>query len=111
MLITFSSTFAQYLNGVKESNATLHSCGFDHKHDILMQDTSYEKLIQFSEQQVATYLSTPRTRSSNDIYTIPVVVHVLHLGEQLGVGTNISDAQIQSAINNLNDVYRGQTGS
>ena len=109
MLITFSSTFAQYLNGVKESNATLHSCGFDHKHDILMQDTSYEKLIQFSEQQVATYLSTPRTRSSNDIYTIPVVVHVLHLGEQLGVGTNISDAQIQSAINNLNDVYRGQT--
>ena len=109
VLITFSSTFAQYLNGGKESNATLHSCGFDHKHDILMQDTSYEKLIQFSEQQVATYLSTPRTRSANDIYTIPVVVHVLHLGEQLGVGTNTSDAQIQSAINNLNDVYRGQT--
>ena len=27
----------------------------------------------------------------------------------VGVGTNISDAQIQSAITNLNDVYRGQT--
>ena len=35
----------------------------------------------------------------------------MHLGESVGVGTNISDAQIQSAITNLNDVYRGQTAN
>ena len=84
-------------------------CGFDHKHDLHLQDTSYQKLIQSSENRLNSYLATPRTRSSNNIYTIPVVVHVLHLGESVGVGTNISDAQIQSAIINLNDVYRGQT--
>ena len=76
-----------------------------------MQDTSYQKIIQSSETRLNSYLSIPRTRSSNDVYTIPVVVHVLHLGESVGVGTNISDAQIQSAITNLNDVYRGQTSN
>jgi hypothetical protein len=27
------------------------------------------------------------------IYTIPVIFHVVHLGEDVGVGTNISDEQ------------------
>jgi hypothetical protein len=40
-----------------------------------------------------------------EVYTIPVVVHVIHLGEAIGSGTNISDAQIQSAIDNLNVAY------
>jgi len=109
--ITISSIFSQTLNGGKGSNAVLNSCGFDHKHYISMQDTSYQKIIQSSETRLNSYLSIPRTRSSNDVYTIPVVVHVLHLGESVGVGTNISDAQIQSAITNLNDVYRGQTSN
>jgi hypothetical protein len=39
------------------------------------------------------------------------VVHVLHLGESVGSGTNISDAQIQSAIDNMTDRYRGTVGS
>ena len=107
--ISSCSVFSQTLNKGKGSNAVLNSCGFDHKHDISMQDTNYQKLIQSSEQRLTTYLSIPRTRSSNDIYTIPVVVHVLHTGESIGNGTNISDAQIQSSIDNLNDVYRGRT--
>ena len=96
-------------NNFQCQGQVIKKCGFEHKHDFLMQNSYYQNLIQFSEQQILTYLSTPRTRSSNDIYTIPIVVHVLHLGETVGVGTNISDAQIQSAITNLNDVYRGQT--
>ena len=36
-------------------------------------------------------------------------MHVLHLGENVGTGTNISDAQIQSSIDHLNQFYRGQT--
>ena len=102
--------YAQSQRGVRGVNTTIHhSCGFDYKHDISMQDTNYQKLIQSSEQRLITYLNTPRIRSSNDIYTIPVVVHVLHTGESIGSGTNISDAQIQSSIDNLNDVYRGRT--
>ena len=41
-------------------------CGFDHKHNIYLQDTGYQKLIQLSEQRVASYLNTPKT-SKNKI--------------------------------------------
>ena len=39
-------------------------------------------------------------------YSIPVVVHVVHNGEPVGVGANISDAQVQSQIRVLNDDFR-----
>jgi hypothetical protein len=45
------------------------------------------------------------------VYKIPVVVHVIHLGEAVGTGTNITDAQIQSAITALNDAYRKKPGT
>lgn len=40
------------------------------------------------------------------IITIPVVVHVIHNGEAIGTGTNISNAQIQSQIDVLNEDFR-----
>lgn len=40
------------------------------------------------------------------VITIPVVVHILHKGEPIGTGTNISVAQIQSQINVLNQDFR-----
>ena len=51
------------------------------------------------------------TKAPGDIYVIPVVVHVIHLGEPVGTGTNISDAQINSAIDNLTDTYRNAFGN
>ncbi len=40
------------------------------------------------------------------VITIPVVVHVIHFGEALGVGRNISAAQINSQIDALNEDFR-----
>lgn len=37
---------------------------------------------------------------------IPVVVHVLHDGEAVGTGTNVSDAQVQSQIDVMNRDFR-----
>lgn len=39
-------------------------------------------------------------------YTVPVVVHVIHNGEAVGSGTNISDAQILSQIDVLNKDFQ-----
>ena len=89
----------------------MEECGFDYKRVLLLKDPNYLKLEIESEMKIAQYLSQNQSRSSHSIYTIPVVVHVLHLGEAVGTGTNISDAQIQSAITNLNDVYRGQSAN
>lgn len=45
-------------------------------------------------------------RAAPPVYTIPIVFHVIHKGEPVGSGTNISDAQIQSTIDALNRDYR-----
>ena len=97
------------LNNLHSQSQVIEKCGFDHLRSILLQDSNYYRKEIEAEQKIAQYISQNQFRSSSSIYTIPVVVHVLHLGELIGVGTNISDAQIQSAIANLNDVYRGQT--
>ncbi len=45
------------------------------------------------------------------VYKIPVVVHVVHNGEAVGTGANISYAQIQSQIDVLNEDFRRMVGS
>ncbi|RNC86281.1 MAG: T9SS C-terminal target domain-containing protein [Winogradskyella sp.] len=86
-------------------------CAFDNQREILRQNPNYVDLERISEENLQNaILDGTVQRSSGTVLTIPVVVHVLHLaGEAIGTGSNISDAQIFSSINNLNDFYRGLT--
>jgi hypothetical protein len=55
----------------------------------------------------STNSAPPRTqRTAAFTYTLPVVVHVIHNGEAVGAGLNLSQAQIQSQIDVLNEDYR-----
>ena len=45
------------------------------------------------------------------VLTIPLVFHVVHLGESIGEGTNISDEQLQSAVVALNEDFRKIEGT
>ena len=54
----------------------------------------------------ARLLQKSSGRTSAGPYTIPVVVHVVHNGEAVGTGSNVSDAQINSQIVVLNDDFR-----
>ncbi|MCS7085891.1 MAG: zinc metalloprotease, partial [Bacteroidia bacterium] len=54
---------------------------------------------------------TRLNRDGGQIMTIPVVVHVIHNGEAVGAGTNISDAQVLSQIEVLNEDFRKQYGT
>ena len=51
-----------------------------------------EKLIEDYRIRMAGS-ANQRLVDENGIITIPIVFHVLHLGEAVGTGTNISDAQ------------------
>jgi PKD repeat protein len=58
------------------------------------------------------FLATQKSqRSEKAIITIPVVVHVIHNGENIGTGSNISVAQIQSQIDVLNEDFRRKSGT
>jgi len=40
------------------------------------------------------------------VYTLPVVVHIIHNGESVGIGGNLSEAKIQEQIDILNEDFR-----
>ncbi|WP_179019500.1 zinc-dependent metalloprotease [Winogradskyella forsetii] len=95
--LSFTLSFAQ------------NQCGFDAQREQQRQDPNFVTLEKAAEKRLQKAIENRSfSRMAGDILTIPVVIHVLHLGEAEGVGSNISDAQIQSSIDNLNDYYRGR---
>ncbi len=70
-------------------------------------DPQIEQRIQHSRNLAKQFLnSRAHQRGQRNIIVIPVVVHVLHNGEAVGTGKNISDAQILSQITVLNEDYQ-----
>ncbi|NJL13763.1 MAG: PKD domain-containing protein [Microscillaceae bacterium] len=82
----------------------------------LLQDTAYaRKFLETENRQTARlrekYRQKPLTGKPSSLaaktpalYTIPVVVHIIHNGGS----ENISDAQVQAGIQHLNDAFRLQ---
>lgn len=91
-------------------------CGFDRLHEKLMQtDPVYLEKRLASELHLENFLKIEQLRmdalDTPELYRIPVVVHVMHLGETEGVGSNITDAQINSAITIMNEDFRKMVGT
>ena len=63
------------------------------------------------EQWLQRKIQTSSSLSSREVITIPVIVHVVHNGEPPGTGTNLSQTQIQSQIDVLNEDFRRLTGT
>lgn len=90
-------------------------CGFDEiRSRQIKTDPSYRKRVLDTERNIQKYIQRNRQRLSAKtsgtaaaLYTIPVVVHVIHTGGAPGTPYNPSDATIQGAINYLNQVFNG----
>ena len=63
-----------------------------------------EKLIEDYRTRMAGS-ANQRLVDENGIITIPIVFHVLHLGEAVGTGTNISDDRLIDQVAVLNAAY------
>lgn len=102
-----------FLLGGTQAMAQVEKCGSAAIHNYMMQtDPNYvQKMVAF-ENQVAIMQNTIAQRTSSvSIYKIPVVVHVMHKGEPVGSGTNVSDVAIENAIRSLNEIYRKVAGT
>lgn len=64
---------------------------------------SADELKSWINQIVANHQNNPSTQKASR--NIPVVVHVLHNGDAVGSGENISDAQVLSQITVLNEDF------
>jgi len=83
-------------------------CLTDILNDALIESDSSYRLKRFIDDNKEPNVPNQGSFSNyiaEEVFTIPVVVHVVHLGESVGVGTNISQAQIESAINDMNNKF------
>lgn len=71
-------------------------------------------LISCSEEEMVpdpTPPGDPEVPAEPDVYVLPVVVHVLHNGEEIGDGPNISLERIERQIEILNEDFRRKKGT
>lgn len=92
-------------------------CAAHKRHSTLLQNnSSFAIKVQENESHIQSIiqnqLSNPNAQFSNiGVLTVPVVVHVVHTGQAVGVGANISMVQINSAISSMNDRFRKASGT
>lgn len=85
-------------------------CGFDAKmEELKSSNPEYAKQFKETEQYIQNFIARQavNARKPKTLYTIPVVVHVMHTGGAIGSIYNPTDAQIMGAIDYLNEVYAG----
>jgi len=87
-------------------------CANTFKHsEYLKENPEAKKTFNQIENQLQKIIQKGyTTRSTNQVYQIPLVIHVMHLGEGVGVGNNISDAQVMGGITQLNNAFRNADG-
>lgn len=102
MLLFAYSAFSQFTD----------ACGADHIHSRQMEkDPEYAKRIRDFDNKRTARSFERRSPQTSNVYTIPVVVHILHRGEPVGEGTNLTDEEIINHIRYTNERFRKVAGS
>ncbi len=93
--------FITHLSFAQDRCATVH-----YEEQRNLRNPKKETTQQFEEwlkQKIELRpMETKRTQDTKATYVIPVVVHIIHNGEAVGNGTNLSNTQIASQIEVLN---------
>lgn len=104
---------ATALTGLPSSQLfSQHRCATVHYNQSLHKKFGKTQQLRQFEQWIGGYTkkiaqSQARLQQTHaGPYKVPVVIHVIHRGEPLGLGTNISDEQIFSQIKVLNNDFK-----
>ncbi|PHN02609.1 zinc-dependent metalloprotease [Flavilitoribacter nigricans] len=119
--LCFNSTFAQRSGPVvapdpETAPASISSCGFTRAYEQKMQQEPFrlrqeaiEKLLYNNARDILENRGAGRSSAAEEILTIPVVVHIVHLASEPNPGdgpSNPTDEQIIAGIEHLNKAYR-----
>lgn len=97
---------------ISQVQAQSEQCASDYVLKKMLQNQPEAgKILEANEEKIQQHLKTKSfLKAGETVYTIPLVIHIIHTGEAVGVGNNISDAQILSGIQQLNDAFRNTNG-
>lgn len=96
-------------------NSQSSPCASDQIHEQLLSiDPMYAQRMAESSPKFQQFLAEKAVKKGNTekstiTYTIPLVFHVIYTSSS--AANNISDAQIQSAVQRLNEIYSNATGT
>lgn len=94
-----------------EAQTVAETCGSELAHRHLYQtNAAYRSDFDAFRASVRQKAGARQAAGSTTVYIVPLVVHVIHLGEAEGSGSNISDAQIIDAIQGLNNRWSNISG-
>ena len=91
-------------NGIHRCFSDEYNANLLKNHPDMMGSEAFEKKLQNIIK--ARKASKLQTSNGATLVRIPVVVHVIHNGTPLGDGANISDPQVLSQIQVLNEDFR-----
>ena len=95
----FSSAFAQ----------EPARCGTDDLFEQQLQDPKFKRSYLKLEKIAKEAEEAKRTSSMPDLpITVPVIVHIIHLGEPYGVDNHLPIEYVQEAIDNANQNFAGE---
>ncbi len=105
--ILFILTFGAF-SIIKINAQTIEKCATDYfAKKSRLENPQYLNAEIALENRIAEFLKNNKfSKQTSSVFTIPVVVHIIHSGEAIGTGSNISDAQIYSQLNVLNNDFR-----
>jgi PKD repeat protein len=69
----------------------------------------FENFIQRKIRDIELEKAAGRTQAG--VVTIPIIVHIVHNGEAVGSGTNLSEEQVKAQIEVLNEDFRRKAGT
>lgn len=89
-----------------QSAAQQYQCGsYDYLQQQLSANPNYQLQLHDLDNFTDQLLGPGCARISDAVITIPVVFHVLHYGEPIGQGFNISDARLMAQLDVLNEDF------
>ncbi|MCX7551537.1 M43 family zinc metalloprotease [Xanthomarina sp. F2636L] len=83
----------------------LYNAGLIANNPSMMGSETFKQQLEAKIQEIC---QSPQRRA---VVSIPLVVHVLHNGEPIGTGANISDAQVLSQVTVMNQDFRMIVGT
>ncbi|HEU4496638.1 MAG TPA: T9SS type A sorting domain-containing protein [Flavobacterium sp.] len=112
------TVFGRPLKSINPSNGLVRCVTDEYEESLQEQNPERLNNAQF-EQWIAPQVEAAKARilasrngaGTDAVVTIPVVVHVIHNGDALGVNENISDARVLSQITVLNQDFRRLAGT
>lgn len=87
-------------------------CSTDFFHNQKMKtDEAYRKRYLKTIEDIKKISSQTYKKAAGGVAQIPVVIHVMHKGEAIGTGTNITDEDVKKGIQYLNNYWRKVSGT